>query len=165
MKKTVDYKLTAAEKQALKAQRITQKQMQEMAPDEVAAALQASSERIRELQALAEFQRIPSLGVNFAEELIAQGYYSLEQLRGRTAVELFDAFERHAGVWADPCVEDSYRLLVHFIKHGDTGKRWWDFTAERKAYRARYGFPANRPSKAWYETEAYPKMKAYLQSK
>ncbi|RXF70514.1 DUF4332 domain-containing protein [Arcticibacter tournemirensis] len=165
MKKTIDYKLTSAEKQALKAQRLTQKQMQAMAPDEVAAALKASPERTRELQALAEFQRIPSLGINFAEELIARGYYSLEQLRGRTAVELFDAFERHAGVWADPCVEDSYRLLVHFIEHGDTGKRWWDFTAERKAYRARHGFPAGRPSKAWYETDAYPKMKAYLQNK
>jgi hypothetical protein len=50
----------------------------------------------KELNALAEFQSIPSLGINFAEELISQGYYTLEQLKGKSAVNLFDAFEKHA---------------------------------------------------------------------
>jgi hypothetical protein len=97
------------------------------------------------------------LGINFAEELISQGYYSLEQLKGKSAVELFDGFERHCGAWADPCVEDSYRLLVHYIETRDDTKRWWNFTAERKAYREKFGFPADRQVKAWYELAGYQK--------
>jgi hypothetical protein len=155
MKKTIHYELTPTEKQALKTQKISLKMLQDYAPDEIAELLNASPGRTRELQALAEFQSIPSLGIGFAKELIAQGYYSLEQLKGKTAVELFDAYEQHCGAWADPCVEDSYRLLVDYVAHRDDSKRWWNFTAERKAYRAQFGFPANRPAKPWYKLEQY----------
>ncbi|SDE01833.1 Pathogenicity locus [Mucilaginibacter pineti] len=157
MKKTINYRLTETEKQSLKARKISHKLLQDYAPDEIATVLNASPQRAKELQALAEFQSIPSLGINFAEELIGQGYYSLEQLKGKSAVELFDAFERHCGAWADPCVEDSYRLLVHYIAHKDESKRWWDFTAERKAYRKEFGFPADRPVKPWHELPQYQK--------
>jgi hypothetical protein len=157
MKKNIDFGLSAVEKQRLKDQKVSQKKLQDYAPDEIALLLGAPAERAKELQALAEFQGIPSLGVGFARELIGQGYFSLEQLKGRTAVELFDAFERHCGSWADPCVEDSYRLLVHYIEHKDDSKRWWNFTAERKAYRGQFGFPADRPVKAWYELAKYQK--------
>lgn len=136
--------------------------LREYAPDEIAAMLSASPERARELTALAEFQSIPSLGIGFAKELIDQGYYSLKQLKGKSAVELFDGYEKHCGSWADPCVEDSYRLLVHYIEHRDESKRWWDFTKERKAYRAEFGFSQDRPATAWYETDNYPKAKAHL---
>ena len=161
MKKTIDYALSDVEKQALKDRKISRKMLRDYAPDEIAALLGATPERARELAALAEFQSIPSLGIGFAKELIAQGYYALEQLRGKTAVELFDAFERHCGCWADPCVEDSYRLLAHYIEHRDDSKRWWNFSEERKAYRATNGFPADRPERAWYETGQFPKMEAY----
>ncbi|RYU91408.1 Pathogenicity locus [Mucilaginibacter terrigena] len=157
MKKAINYRLTEAEKQDLKASKVSQKMLQDLAPDEIAALLNASPGRAKELQALAEFQSIPSLGINFAEELISQGYFSLEQLKGRPAAELFDAYERHCGAWADPCVEDSYRLLVHYIENRDDTKRWWNFTAERKAYREQNGFPADRPGTPWYQTEKYLK--------
>jgi hypothetical protein len=161
MKKTINYRLTLAEKQMLKTKKVSQKLLQDYAPDEIATLLEASTQRTRELNALAEFQSIPSLGINFAEELIGQGYYTLEQLKGKSAVNLFDAFEKHCGAWADPCVEDSYRLLVHYIENRDDSKRWWHFTAERKAYREQYGFPADRPLKPWYEGGRYPKMNNY----
>lgn len=165
MKKTINYRLTIAEKQTLKTKKVSQKQLQNYAPDEIASVLEASLQRAKELNALAEFQSIPSLGINFAEELIGQGYYTLEQLKGRSAVDLFDAFEKHSSAWADPCVEDSYRLLVHYIENRDHTKRWWDFTAERKAYREQYGFPASRPQRPWYDDDKYPKMNSYLQNK
>jgi hypothetical protein len=162
MKKNIDLELTAAEKQLLRERKLSLKALRDYAPDEIAAMLNASPERTKELNALAEFQSIPSLGVGFAKELIAQGYYSLEQLKGKSAVELFDAYEKYSGCWADPCVEDSYRLLVHYLEHRDASKRWWDFTKERKAYRAEFGFPADRPVTAWYETDQYPKAKAHM---
>jgi hypothetical protein len=147
MKKIINYRLTLPEKQLLKSKKVGQKMLQDYAPDEIAALLEASPERARELNALTVFQSIPSLGINFAKELISQSYYSLEQLKGKSAIELFNAFEHHCGAWADPCVEDSYRLLVHYIETRDETKRWWDFTAERKAYRKEFGFPADRPAK------------------
>lgn len=165
MKKTINYRLTVAEKQVLKTKKVSQKQLQDYAPDEIASLLGASPQRAKELNALAQFQSIPSLGINFAEELISQGYYTLEQIKGKSAVELFDAFEKHSNAWADPCVEDSYRLLVHYIENCDNTKRWWDFTAERKAYREQYGFPTDRPKKPWYENGEYPRMNDYLQDR
>jgi hypothetical protein len=162
MKKSIDFELTTGEKQRLRQRKVSLKTLRDYAPDEIAAMLDASPDRTRELVALAEFQSIPSLGVGFAKELIAQGYYSLEQLKGKSAVQLFDAYEKHCGCWADPCVEDSYRLLVHYIEHKDESKRWWDFTKERKAYRAEFGFPQDRPVTAWYETDQYPKAKAHM---
>lgn len=158
----VTYELSPEEKLILKQKGVSQKMLRGYAPDEIAALLNASPERTKELSALTEFQSIPSLGIGFAKELISQGYYSLEQLKGKSAVELFDAYEKHSGCWADPCVEDSYRLLVHYIEHKEENKRWWDFTKERKAYRAEFGFLPDRPVTAWYETEKYPKAKAHM---
>jgi hypothetical protein len=157
MKKTINYELTTVEKQILKIKKVNQKMLQDYSPDEIAALLAASPERTKEIHALSEFQSIPSLGIGFAKELMAQGYYALEQLKDKTAVELFDAYEQYCRAWADPCVEDSYRLLVHYIEHRDDSKRWWDFTDKRKAYRKRFGFPAGRPVKPWYELEQYAK--------
>jgi hypothetical protein len=77
MKKTINYRLTLAEKQILKTKKVSQKVLQDYAPDEIASLLEASPQRARELNALTQFQSIPSLGINFAEELICQGYYTL----------------------------------------------------------------------------------------
>jgi hypothetical protein len=165
MKKSINLLLTAEEKTILRAQKTKIADLAGFAPDEIAMILNADTERAKEINALIEFQSIPSLGINFATELIQQGYYSLKQLEGKDPVELFNAFERHVGAWADPCVEDSYRLLAHYIRHGDTGKSWWDFTAERKAYRTKHGFPANRPAKAWYELPQYRKQNDFVVNK
>jgi hypothetical protein len=165
MKKNIDFELSAEEKQKLKARKISQKMLRDYAPDEIATLLDSSPERTKELNALAEFQSIPSLGIGFARELMGQGYFSLKQMKGKSAVELFDAYERHCGCWADPCVEDSYRLLIHYIELRDENKRWWNFTGERETYREQFGFPADRPATAWYETDKYPKAKANMEDK
>jgi len=157
MKKKIELELTTEEKQLLKSKKIKISQLMDYAPDEVASILNASAERARDINALMEFQSIPSLGHNFARELMDQGYYSLEQLKGKDPVELFHAYEKHCGAWADPCVEDSYRLLTYYIETRDESKRWWHFTEERKAYRAKYGFPTDRPVKPWHELEKYAK--------
>ena len=158
MKKSIELDLTAEEKQLLKQKKVALKALIDYAPDEIVSLLNADEARAREVHALIEFQSIPSLGRGFAKELISQGYYSLEQLRGKDAVTLFEAFEKHCGAWADPCVEDSYRLLVHYIQHRDDSKRWWSFTSERKAYRAKHGFKTDRPKTAWHQLERYKRV-------
>ncbi len=157
MNYTVSLRLSADEKKNLRSHHVKIGDLPGFAPDERAALLGADGPRAQEVNALIEFQQVPSLGPGFAAELISQGYYSLEQLRGKDAVSLLHAYELHMGAWADPCVEDSYRLLEHYIEHRDLSKRWWHFTAERKAYRAQHGYPPDRPKTPWYTLEHYTK--------
>jgi hypothetical protein len=46
-------------------------------------------------------------------------------------------------------VEDQFWLVVDYARQGNANKNWWDFTAARKAYRAKNGYPADRPVLAW----------------
>lgn len=138
--KTIDLQLTANEKAIIRTKRIPQKILQGYAADEIIAVLEAGMERAKVLQALIEFQRIPSVGIMFAHDLMRAGYYSLDALKHRTGAELFDEFEKMNGYHTDPCVEDQFRLVVHYANHPDSNKKWWDFTKERKAYRERHPY-------------------------
>ncbi len=59
--------------------------------------------------------------------------------------DLLNAYEKKLGRRVDPCVEDQFRLVVHHANNRGCKKQWWDFTAERKVYRAKNGYPADRP--------------------
>lgn len=115
------------------------------------ALLNATSERAKEIHALAEFQTVPSIGIKFAEDLVFLGYYSLNELKQKDGAKLTDEYEQKKGYWIDPCVEDQFRLIVNFANTNDTKKTWWDFTAERKKFRTENGYPKSRPQKAWFE--------------
>ena len=110
-----------------------------------------SPARAREVWALADFQRIPTVGIRFAEDLVFLGFRSVDGLKGKNPAELADAFELKKGYRTDPCVEDQFRLAVFFADTGDTSKKWWDFTGERKQYRKAHGYPETRPEKTWVE--------------
>lgn len=113
--------------------------------------LNCTKQRAREMFAFSEFQSIASVGPRFAEDLIGMGFYSLADLRGKDGARLTDAYETKVGVWADPCVEDMFRLVVHHAHHPEEPRKWWDFTAERKRYRLEAGYPADRPTRPWHE--------------
>lgn len=115
--------------------------------------LQTDMSRARELHALAVFQNIPSIGLKFAEDLVEMGFYALDELKHHQGAALLNAHEKLKGYFTDPCVEDQFRLVVHFANYQDYSKTWWDFTPERKAYRAEHGYPADRPTHTW--TDAY----------
>lgn len=144
-KKKIDLELTADEKLLLKQQGITQKALMDYAIDEIIHALNSSSQRAKTLQALFEFQQIPSIGIRFAHDLIFLGYYNLSEFKNKKGPELLDQYEIKIGSRVDPCVEDQFRLVVHYANHPDSKKQWWDFTAERKAYRSQHGYPSTRP--------------------
>ncbi|GAB2987831.1 hypothetical protein GCM10027049_29960 [Mucilaginibacter puniceus] len=144
-KKKINLELTSEEKLLLKQKGITQKALMDYAIDEIIHALNASSQRAKMLQALFEFQQIPSIGIRFAHDLVFLGYYSLAELKDIPAPELLDRYEKKLGSRVDPCVEDQFRLVVHYANHPNSNKHWWDFTEERKAYRAQYGYPVDRP--------------------
>ncbi|MEZ4944026.1 MAG: helix-hairpin-helix domain-containing protein [Cyclobacteriaceae bacterium] len=143
-------KLTDTEKGKLRAKKLTITDILDLAIDEIEVTLEVSLERAREIRALVEFQIVPSVGVKFAEDLIFLGYYSLDELKAKNGAKLVEEYELKKGYWIDSCVEDQFRLVVHFANHGGN-RTWWDFTEERKKYRLENGYPANRPRTPWHE--------------
>jgi hypothetical protein len=143
--------LLATERAKLRALKVRIADIPGYSSGELCEMLQTDPLRARHIHALAEFQVIPSIGIQFAKDLVSMGYYSLEELSGRDGARLVEEFEFLNGYWIDPCMEDQCRLVVHYAMHHDKNLRWWDFTEERKKYRAEHGYPENRPGKAWYE--------------
>ncbi|MCE7991653.1 MAG: Pathogenicity locus [Roseivirga sp.] len=141
--------LSDQEKASLRKNKVKIAQVLDYAADELEVLLGVTTERAKELYALALFQTIPSIGIKFAEDLVFLGYYSINELKGKDGAKLTDDYELKKGYWIDSCVEDQFRLIVHYANTGDTSKTWWDFTKERKAFRSENGYPANRPKTCW----------------
>lgn len=147
--------LTDLEKANLKKSKVKITDILNYASDELEVLLNSTSERAKEIHALAEFQTVPSIGIKFAEDLVFLGYYALDELKNRDGANLTDEYEQKKGYWIDPCVEDQFRLVVNFAKTNDRTKTWWNFTEERKKFRIENGYPASRPKKAWHESIEY----------
>jgi hypothetical protein len=154
-KANIKLPLTELEKASLRKNKIKLASIFNYAVDELEVLLGSTPQRAKEIYALAEFQSVPSIGIKFAEDLVFLGYYSLKELKGKNGAKLTDEYEQKKGYWIDPCVEDQFRLVVHYAKTNDSGKTWWDFTEERKKYRLKNGYPTSRPKNAWHETVKY----------
>jgi hypothetical protein len=159
-KANIKLPLTDLEKANLRRHEIKIGDILDFARDELEVLLNATRERIKEIYALAEFQSVPTVGIKFSEDLVFLGYYSLDELKRKDGATLTDEYELKKGYWVDPCVEDQFRLVVHFANTNDTNKTWWDFTAERKKFRAENGYPKSRPQKAWFETLGFERKDA-----
>ncbi|MEO1048992.1 MAG: helix-hairpin-helix domain-containing protein [Bacteroidota bacterium] len=150
-KKHINLNLSTSERVNLRKHKIKISELLDYAVDEIEEILQVTPERAREIHALADFQRIPSIGVKFAEDLIFLGYYSVADLQEQDGANLTNLYEQKKGYRIDSCVEDQFRLAVHFARTNDYSKNWWDFTKERKEYRLNFGYPENRPTLNWHE--------------
>lgn len=149
----INLDLSEKERKNLRSHKIKKSEILDYAPDELAAILKITESRAKEIQALADFQRIPSVGIEFARDLVFLGYHAVKELKGKRGAELTDYYEKKKGYKTDPCVEDQFRLAVDFARIGDHSKRWWDFTNERKKFRNEFGYPKDRPETSW--TEVY----------
>lgn len=154
-KTNIKLPLTDVEKANLRKNKIKFASIPDFATDELEVLLNVTTERAKEIYALAEFQTVPSVGIKFAEDLIFSGYYSLHKLKEKDGATLTDEYEQKKGYRTDPCIEDQFRLVVNFANTRDTKKTWWDFTEERKKFRTENGYPESRPRKGWFETLAY----------
>ena len=144
--------LTDVERTRLRRCRIKLRDIAAMELDPLTVALQCTRDRAVNLRALAAFQAIPSVGPAAAQWFLDLGFRSLEPLRSETGPDLLERLEVLYGHWMDPCVEDVLWCVVHHAKHPGSDKVWYDFTAQRKAHRSQHGYPANRPTRAWYDT-------------
>ena len=154
-KTNIKLPLTDVEKANLRKNKIKIIDILDFATDELEVLLNVTTERAKEIYALAEFQTVPSVGIKFAEDLVFLGYYSLNELKNKNGAKLTDEYELKKGYCTDPCVEDQFRLVVNFANTHDTKKTWWDFTEERKKFRIENGYPKSRPQKSWVEILGY----------
>jgi hypothetical protein len=150
-KTNIKVPLTDIEKANLRKNKIKMANLLDFTTDELQVLLDTSADRAKEIYALAEFQTIPSIGIKFAEDLVFLGYYSLNELKNKDGSNLINEYESKKGYWVDPCVEDQFRLVVHYANTNDNKKMWWDFTENRKKFRLENGYPASRPNKAWFD--------------
>lgn len=127
-------------------------QLQNHAAYELETLLGVDKSRAGVISALIEFQKIPSVGPRFAEDLISMGYFALDDLLEKDGHELYNQLEEKQGFWTDPCVEDQCLLAVSYAKNRSSDKQWWDFMAERKEFRSKHGYPECRPVTAWYDS-------------
>lgn len=144
-----------SEKKKLRANGIKLKEIHHYSIRELRSVLDVTEIRAMELKAMSEFQTVPSIGKRFAENLMQLGLYSLKEVKGKDPAKLLDRLEVLMGVWIDPCVEDQFRLVVHYANHPESGRNWWDFTSERKLFRQKKGYPATRPVKPWFKSEQF----------
>ncbi|QWC23032.1 Pathogenicity locus [Bacillus haikouensis] len=144
--------LTDEERTSLRREKIRLKEINTYSPEELGERLGIPLERARYLVGMCIFQQIPSIGPNMAHNVVEDlQFHTFEEIKDEKGEDLIIALEKKYGVWMDPCVEDSLRCVVHHARHPGSEKNWWDFTAERKAYRAEHGYPTDRPTKAWDE--------------
>ncbi|MFC0271469.1 helix-hairpin-helix domain-containing protein [Metabacillus herbersteinensis] len=143
--------LTPEEKLNLKKCKIKLHEIADMDIMNLSQCLQSSFERANYLRGLAQFQTVPSIGPKVAKRLVDLGYYSLQEVKTEEGADLINRLEERIGYWEDPCLEDSFRCIVHHANHPESNKSWFDFTPDRKSYREQYGYPTTRPTIAWYE--------------
>ncbi|HTJ52960.1 MAG TPA: helix-hairpin-helix domain-containing protein [Cyclobacteriaceae bacterium] len=157
--------VTPAEIKKLRGLKIKKGEIHLHKVEELQKLLNTSKIRAMELFALSQFQSLPSVGIRFAHDLIGMGYYSLNDLKRKDGAKLTDQYEVQTGAWVDPCVEDQFRLVVHYAQHPDSKLNWWDFTSQRKAFREKYGYPATRPKQPWFELPRYQNIQTDTGSK
>ncbi|MFB5662548.1 helix-hairpin-helix domain-containing protein [Alteribacillus sp. HJP-4] len=144
--------LTDQERRALRKEKITLAEVNACSEAELSVILGCSVDRAGVLRALAEFQQVPSVGIKAAEQVVyVLGLRTMKEIAEKSGEEWLDELEQKLGVWTDPCVEDTLRCIVYHAKEPGSTKQWYDFTEERKSYRSSYGYPVDRPAKAWYE--------------
>ena len=144
-------KLSNQEKSSLKKRKFRMADLQSMSIEEIKFVLEVNAQRAKEIHALIEFQKVPSVGIKFAEDLVFLGLYSIDELKSKEGAKLLNEYEIKKGFRTDPCVEDQFWLVVHYANYRDTSKNWWSFSQERKEYRSRNGYPKDRPDISWFE--------------
>ncbi|MCA1028647.1 helix-hairpin-helix domain-containing protein [Cytobacillus kochii] len=148
MTKSLKLPLEKFEKRELRRNKIKLSQIPEISEMHLSEILKTSVKRSKKIIAHAKIQQIPSIGPKLASNIIKLGFYSLEDIKDQDGAHLTDLLEKRCGCWIDPCVEDQLRLVINYANNGDLGKKWWEFTKERKIYREKNGYPTDRPTKA-----------------
>lgn len=130
--------LDADERAALRGAGLAARDVAELGADELARRVDGALSRARcaELVALARFQRLGSVGLETARDLLVLGITRVEDLAGRDARTLHRELERRTRTKHDPCVEDVFRCAIAQAEEPELApelRDWWRWTSLRGA--------------------------------
>jgi hypothetical protein len=83
---------------------------------------------------LKEFQTLPSVGKAGALDLWNMGFRSIEELKGKNPMELYEKLCHITGLRHDICVLYSFRCMVYFVTekdHENEKLKWWYWKDKR----------------------------------
>lgn len=81
-----------------------------------------------------------SVGKAFERDLALLGITEVEQLKGRTADELYERLQDITGTRQDPCVHDTFRAAIAQAENPNLPEeqcRWWYWSNVRKRKQGR----------------------------
>ena len=85
-----------------------------------------------------DLQQIPNIGPAIEKDLILIGVVDPVSLIGRDPYQMYDELCAVTASRQDPCVIDVFISAVRYME-GAPAKKWWRYTAERKAHLASTG--------------------------
>lgn len=91
--------------------------------------------RCEELVALADFQRLGSVGLETARDFVNLGFRRVGELAGQDPVDLFRRLKVLTRSAQDPCVEDVFRCAIAQAEEPDLRaewRDWWHWTPLRE---------------------------------
>ena len=79
---------------------------------------------------LKDLQRIPGVGKSIAGDLWNIGVHAVDDLKGRSPDDLYNALCNQMGVRVDPCVLYTFRCAVYYASnanHDPELLKWWNW--------------------------------------
>jgi hypothetical protein len=134
--KTPKLALTVGERSALRAAGVTANAIAALGGKELHRRLDGSVSRARcdEIAALADFQRLSSIGLESARDFVALGLRSVDELKTQDPRDLYARMCRLTKSRQDPCVEDAFRCAIAQAKDPKLPAKmrdWWQWTSVR----------------------------------
>ncbi|RYZ54989.1 MAG: DUF4332 domain-containing protein [Sphingobacteriales bacterium] len=79
-----------------------------------------------------DLRRVPGVGISIANDLLHIGITSVDQLKGKDPVELFNQSNQYAGVVQDRCLLYVFRGAVYFAETPESQQdpeklKWWNW--------------------------------------
>jgi hypothetical protein len=82
-----------------------------------------------------ELCELPNIGPAMARTLLRLGVETPQHLEGKSAEQLYEQLTELDGRPADPCVLDTFVVVVEHA-NGGPARPWWHASRERKARRS-----------------------------
>jgi len=118
--------LDDAERRTLSRAKIRLAEIGAMSGEELFRRLDGAiaPDRAREIAALAAFQRLSSIGLECARDLVKLGFAKCSDLAGKDPNELYARLCALTSSRMDPCVEDVFRCAIAQVDHPDLPDEW-----------------------------------------
>lgn len=134
--KTPKLALDPDERGAFRAARVSASSSAALGGKELHRRLGGAISRARcdEIAALADFQRLGSVGLESARDFVALGFRGVAELKSQDPRDLYARMCKLTRSRQDPCVEDAFRCAIAQARDPKLPvkmRNWWEWTSAR----------------------------------